>query len=165
MLAVRTVTAAEADAADDQTKQQQQEFYVKWRGRSYIHCSWIPEAAMNAAAAVRVIGQPNPVATRLRKFWREKWSAAESGEIQEAEETGALIHGINPAWLQVTFTGHIALQLYTARGTTVLHTSSAAVHTSCPLECKLKLDTVNDVAPLRYSIDHIVSELCWKSAG
>lgn len=96
VLAVRVVTEGSGDK-----QQQQQEFYVKWKDRSYIHCSWVPEAVMTAAAAWKVIGQANPVAARLRKFYQQQSAAVETREYEEAEETGQLVNGINPAWLQV----------------------------------------------------------------
>jgi hypothetical protein len=98
------------EAAEEQQQQQQRskangkqprEFYVKWKDRSYLHCSWVAEDIVNRACAVRVVGQANPVVARLRKFWRDQASAAASGELAEAEEAGELVHGLNPAWVQV----------------------------------------------------------------
>jgi hypothetical protein len=104
---------AEEDTAKPQQRQQQQqqhskangkqprEFFVKWKDRSYLHCSWVSEEIVNRACAVRVVGQANPVVARLRKFWRDQAAAAESLEAAEAEEAGESVHGMNPAWVQV----------------------------------------------------------------
>jgi hypothetical protein len=112
ILAVRNAQQQDEDAGNTEQQQQQQqrskaagkpprEFFVKWKDRSYLHCSWVPEEIMTRACNVRVIGQANPVVARLRRFWREQAAAAESGELAEAEESGELLHGINPAWVQV----------------------------------------------------------------
>jgi hypothetical protein len=111
VLAVRNATQQDEDAGNTEQQQQQarskaggkppREFFVKWKDRSYLHCSWVPEEVMNRACNVRVIGQAHPVVARLRRFWREQAAAAESGELAEAEESGELLHGINPAWVQV----------------------------------------------------------------
>lgn len=123
ILAVRDVAQQQQQGDDEndakgQQQQQQRngkparEFFVKWKDRAYLHCSWVSEDVMNRGCAVRVVGQANPVVARLRKFWRETAAAAESGEFAEAEETGELLHGMNPAWVQVIninrFTGEDA---------------------------------------------------------
>jgi len=106
--AANTSTAAASDGAGGEQQQQQQgeqpnEFFVKWKNRSYMHCCWVSNEVMQRAAGIRVIGIANPVATRLRKFWREQQQAAANGDIREAEERGQLVNGINPAWTQVDF--------------------------------------------------------------
>ena len=44
---------------------QVRELYVKWRGRAYAHCAWVPEAAVLAAAR-RAAGQQ--LLRRLKAF-------------------------------------------------------------------------------------------------
>ena len=44
---------------------QVKELYVKWRGRAYTHCAWVPEAAVLAAAR-RAAGQQ--LLRRLKAF-------------------------------------------------------------------------------------------------
>jgi hypothetical protein len=113
--AAAAAAAADADAGGvDQQQQQQQEeekkkeegegpneFFVKWKDRSYLHCCWIPNETMQRAAAAKFVGVANPVATRLRKFWRAQAEAASNGVLREAEERGQLVHGINPEWTKV----------------------------------------------------------------
>jgi hypothetical protein len=108
VLAVRDVQHNGQDAGDAGQQQRShpggkpaREFFVKWKDRSYLHCSWVPEEIMTRGCNVRVIGQANPIVARLRRFWREQAAAAESGELAEAEESGELTHGLHPAWVQV----------------------------------------------------------------
>lgn len=114
ILAVRTAAGAAAaggGASDAGGKQQQQqdqpttdgcnEFFIKWKERSYIHCCWVSNEVMQRAAGIKHIGAANPVSMRLRRFWREQATAAANGDLREAEERGQLVNGINPAWMQV----------------------------------------------------------------
>lgn len=87
--------------APEEPQQDQQEFYIKFKDRSYLHAAWISQQVLDRAANIRVVGQANPVATRLKRFWRDRAAAAATGELAEALETGQLVNGINPAWLQV----------------------------------------------------------------
>lgn len=106
--------AAAAAGADGGQQQQQQEetekegsneFFVKWKDRSYLHCCWIANETMQRAAGIKFVGVANPVATRLRKFWRAQAEAASNGVLREAEERGQLVHGIHPEWTQVGLPG------------------------------------------------------------
>jgi hypothetical protein len=107
--AVSKQSTAAVDAAAAPGQQQQQEgeaegpneFFIKWKEHSFIHCSWISNEVMQRAANIKHIGAANPVATRLRKFWRAQAEAAANGDMREAEERGQLVNGINPAWTQV----------------------------------------------------------------
>ncbi len=39
-------------------KQQGRQYHVKWKGRSYLHCSWVDESDLNRAmAAFKAMGQ------------------------------------------------------------------------------------------------------------
>jgi hypothetical protein len=115
-------TAAAGAAAPDQQQQQQgeaegpNEFFIKWKEHSFIHCSWISNEVMQRAANIKHIGAANPVATRLRKFWRAQAEAAANGDVREAEERGQLVNGINPAWTQVMPRASLAAFLACQRG-------------------------------------------------
>eukprot|EP00775_Hariotina_reticulata_P005695 gene5695-5933_t len=98
---VLAVRAKAPDPADPEDQQNQQEFYVKFKDRSYLHAAWISQQVLEKAANIRVVGQANPVATKLKRFWRDHAAAEASGELAEALETGQLVNGINPAWVQV----------------------------------------------------------------
>lgn len=116
--------AAAAGAADGSQQQQQEEkegsneFFVKWKDRSYLHCCWIANETMQRAAAIKFVGVANPVATRLRKFWRTQAEAVSNGVLREAEERGQLVHGIYPEWTQVGLSGVVR--------------ACAAPHSGCP---------------------------------
>jgi hypothetical protein len=107
--AASAAAAAAADEVEGQANKQQpqqqdepaNEFFVKWKERSYIHCAWISNEVMQRSAGIKHIGAANPVSVRLRKFWRGQAEAAANGDLREAEERGQLVNGINPAWMQV----------------------------------------------------------------
>eukprot|EP00004_Rigifila_ramosa_P009475 TRINITY_DN2104_c0_g1_i2.p1 TRINITY_DN2104_c0_g1~~TRINITY_DN2104_c0_g1_i2.p1 ORF type:complete len:1491 (+),score=355.43 TRINITY_DN2104_c0_g1_i2:89-4474(+) len=79
------VDSLSAPASIDDRKRPRQ-FYVKWKGRSFVHAEWIPEERANAM---------NP--TIVRGFWA-KWEP-EDMAVKEAEE--GLVCGIRPEWLIV----------------------------------------------------------------
>ena len=92
------------------------EYYVKWKERSYMHCSWVPEGAFERAAKMGL----TYMRTRLRKFHAERDAyLAAAAAARAAEEEGGgdadgaggggggvfvdegFINGVHPAWLQV----------------------------------------------------------------
>lgn len=83
------------------------EYYVKWKERSYLHCSWVHEGMFDRAAKLGLVY----LKTRLRKFHADRDAAAAvaAAVAAEDEEEGTtrafvdegLIHGVHPAWLQV----------------------------------------------------------------
>jgi hypothetical protein len=113
ILAVRKAAAAAPDAAaaaagaagaaDEQDAAN--EFFVKWKESSYLHCAWVSNEVMQRAATIKHVGMANPVMMRLRRFWQSQAQAAANGDLREAEERGQLVHGINPAWTQVGTVG------------------------------------------------------------
>jgi hypothetical protein len=83
------------------------EYYVKWKERSYLHCSWVPAEMFERAIRLGLVY----MRTRLRKFHGERDAAAAAfaAMAAEDEESGAtpapfvdegLKHGVHPAWLQ-----------------------------------------------------------------
>lgn len=109
--AAPTAGAETANGVDQQQQQDEgpNEFYVKWKDRSYMHCRWVSNEVMQRAAGIKHIGAANPVSMRLRKFWRCQAEAAANGDLREAEERGQLVHGINPVWTQVRHQGRSKL--------------------------------------------------------
>jgi chromodomain-helicase-DNA-binding protein 4 len=95
--------AAAAAAPADGPK----EYYIKWKERSYLHCSWVAADMFERAIRLGLVY----MRTRLRKFHGERDAAAAALAAMAAEdEDGAtgmpivdegLIHGVHPAWLQV----------------------------------------------------------------
>ena len=45
------------------------ECYVKWKGKSYMHCSWVPHQEIQSAA--QLSGMPSAAKTKLRKALAE----------------------------------------------------------------------------------------------
>ena len=62
-----------------------QEFYVKWRGRSYLHCSWVPEQAVQNTVSVLQAATTAGLRQRVSKFWRERQAG---GGLAGADEDG-----------------------------------------------------------------------------
>ncbi|GIL52295.1 hypothetical protein Vafri_8203 [Volvox africanus] len=69
-------------------------YYVKWKGESYMHCTWEPEEDM--AKMYRMFPA---IKAKVQRFWKLR----ESREVEEreAEEAGEYLHGVNPLWLEV----------------------------------------------------------------
>ena len=63
------------------------EFFVKWKGRSHLHCEWLPWAQLMELAP-----------QKLRNFLRKE----DIDEIlHSAQDDGVYMHGIKKAWLQM----------------------------------------------------------------
>ncbi|EFJ45932.1 hypothetical protein VOLCADRAFT_30242, partial [Volvox carteri f. nagariensis] len=76
------------------------EYHVKWKGESYLHCSWEPEEGLAKMYRVRGVvcvcwggGGEGEGGRGLRE--------SREAEEREAEETGEYVHGVNPLWLEV----------------------------------------------------------------
>ncbi len=108
--AVAAALAAAAGAAAGGPK----EYYVKWKERSYLHCSWVHEVQFERAAKLGLVY----LRTRLRKFHAERdalaaAAAAASAAAEEEGEDGGfkafvdegLVHGVHANWLQVRLWG------------------------------------------------------------
>jgi hypothetical protein len=73
------------------------EYFVKFKGRSYLHCEWVSEASFDAAAK-----QFPALKTRLRKFHTLQQQGGPLPEQAEpGEEAEEWEHGVNPLWRQV----------------------------------------------------------------
>ncbi|GLI68202.1 hypothetical protein VaNZ11_012548, partial [Volvox africanus] len=69
-------------------------YYVKWKGESYMHCTWEPEEDM--AKMYRMFPA---IKAKVQRFWKLRESR--EAEEREAEEAGEYLHGVNPLWLEV----------------------------------------------------------------
>lgn len=70
------------------------EYYIKWKNQSYLHCSWVSQSELDKACKMF----PH-LKNKVRKFYQVH--QAEVEQQAEATETGDLVHGVNPLWLQV----------------------------------------------------------------
>ncbi|KAG2429992.1 hypothetical protein HYH02_013820, partial [Chlamydomonas schloesseri] len=91
------------------------EFYVKWKGESYIHCTWEPEADI-----AKMYKMFPAIKQKVQRFWRSREAGgllgggggggaggagggdtAAAADLREAEEAGEVVHGVHSAWLEV----------------------------------------------------------------
>ncbi|GFR51658.1 hypothetical protein Agub_g14093, partial [Astrephomene gubernaculifera] len=70
------------------------EYYVKWKGESYLHCSWEPEEEMG-----KMHKMFPAIKAKIQRFW--KLREGRQAEEREAEEAGEYIHGVHSSWLEV----------------------------------------------------------------
>ena len=110
--------AAAADGEKEQQQQQQQEgeekgpaaaaaaagkvhreYFVKWKGMSYMHCSWVRDEVVQRAYKIYGTSRGSVVRQRFRKFMQERGALAAAAALQV--ESGALVNGVDPNWLQV----------------------------------------------------------------
>ncbi len=65
-------------ARQHQAEGRQREVYVKWKGRSYLHCSWVREGDIEGVA--RMFAH---LRTKLRRFFQGQ---EEPGDDEDEEE-------------------------------------------------------------------------------
>ncbi|AQL01564.1 CHD3-type chromatin-remodeling factor PICKLE [Zea mays] len=92
ILDIEVLEAPREDSSSTEPRSKKMERYlIKWKGLSYIHCSWVSEKEYSEAANIH----PR-LRTRLNNFRRQK----EAMKI-EAERSGEDIVAIRPEWTTV----------------------------------------------------------------
>lgn len=66
-----------------------QEFYVKWKGRSFLHCSWVSEQVVQKAISSLQAALTAGLKQRLSKFWRDHQAGSGLAGADEGGEEGA----------------------------------------------------------------------------
>jgi hypothetical protein len=59
--------------------------FVKWKERSYLHCSWVREADIEGVSKMFT-----HLRTKLRRFFVEQQEGASEGDLEEEEEGARL---------------------------------------------------------------------------
>ncbi|GAX74493.1 hypothetical protein CEUSTIGMA_g1942.t1 [Chlamydomonas eustigma] len=78
------------------------EFYVKWKGKSHMHCSWVSEEALQSALKVFKGPLAQAVQQKLRKFLSSQSSSYGIDDADnESQITGEVVNGVNQQWLVV----------------------------------------------------------------
>jgi hypothetical protein len=70
-------------ARQHQAAGRHREYYIKWRGKSYLHCSWVREADIESVG--RMFAH---LRAKVRKFFQEQDEGEGAGEQDEDEGAG-----------------------------------------------------------------------------
>jgi chromodomain-helicase-DNA-binding protein 4 len=79
------------------------QLFIKWKGKSYMHCMWLDEEAILEVASRMEKAAGNVLRRKLDKFLSQKSNQASGlrrGDDEEEEEDQR-VNGIDPQWLCV----------------------------------------------------------------